>query len=364
MQSMTDFFSIADVFAKHQSELITSIQTLDAFSLGVHKQLRLREAAKAVVGGKCEKIYIIDDGINLGNLSDEVGGRSVFRRSVDWYSRRAEGNAASQDDAEFMRGVVIFTNNDLVKLGFQTFLQLRDAFPHNIYVVWDFDNHHWLECSLKAALLSDVYVPSHFDNLFLLSRFNPFMTEPINCGVVQWTYAFLLRHLSQMIDMPRSDEPLGRHTPYARFAYRQQVLLTLSQNLPFVGPCDTKFHSLTAEEKLNKWCEHKTHFIVPALNDLPIRAFDALITGGIPLIPRPLMGLAHLAGIGDDEAVYYDSIDIAEPRNLVNAANRFFDRAGERGMLTRIEKALRLHHLDARIAKIADAAEAMVLDAN
>ena len=90
--------------------------------------------------------------------------------------------------------------------------------------------------------------------------------------------------------------------------------------------------------------------------------FDALITGGIPMLPRSLTGLARLGDLRDDEVVFYDAIDIVEPQQVVAKANRLYESQGTAGKLNRIQRALKMHHLDARIRRITTIGTAYVRD--
>jgi hypothetical protein len=90
--------------------------------------------------------------------------------------------------------------------------------------------------------------------------------------------------------------------------------------------------------------------------------FDALVTGGIPILPRSLMGLTRLSGLQDDEAVYYDAIDIVKPDAIVSKANRLYDRLGMEGKMARVQRALSRHHLDSRISQIAGIGTKIIRD--
>ena len=43
-------------------------------------------------------------------------------------------------------------------------------------------------------------------------------------------------------------------------------------------------------DRLRQWCSHKAHWMV--MNDVPMRLFDALTTGGIAIMPDSLKHMA------------------------------------------------------------------------
>lgn len=350
-----DFFEIPDQLTAAQANLLAASDTFDFFAESVRKQHRLREIASLSRADGFSKIYVVDNFVNLGNLAETIGGRGVCKRTVEWFQNLTQEACAE----EFRNAIVLFTNNNLAAVGFDFFASLTQRYPQNLYLVWDFDNHHWLQCSGRGALLADIYVPAHYDHLFLISRFNAFTLEPTNCGVVQWRSDFLRNEIPNLLGRKRSDEPLGHHTPW-NFPYRLKVLQTFSTHLPHVGVCSPEFNFLSAAERLEQWTSHKAHVVIPVYNDLPIRTFDALITGGIPILPRSLQAWARFSGITEEEAVFYDALDIVAPAGLVQAANALFDATGMVGMLSRIEKAHRMYHVDARVSSMVERSEKLV----
>lgn len=75
------------------------------------------------------------------------------------------------------------------------------------------------------------------------------------------------------------------------FWHLNRVISTLSRAFSSIGFSIESFHGRSKEDRLQEWCSHKRHWIMPVLNDVPIRIFDALLTGGSPTVPESMRSL-------------------------------------------------------------------------
>lgn len=257
----------------------------------------------------------------------------------------------------FENSIVILSNNNvMVNNNLDKFITLYLKSPSSIFAIWDFDNHHWFALSGMLAAVSDLYVPTHADNLEPLSRYNNIMAGPVTSGVIQWPKEFLEENLDIITKTERSNDPLGTHIEYPQFPLRMKNLKTLHRTLPSVKLVDGSYHSRSMIDRFTEWCSHKSHWIVPVLNDAPIRIFDALITGGIPIVPRSLKYHRDVINLWD-HVVFYDYEDIQAPWEITNKANQMFDSAGEQGVLDRHRLICYNHHVDNRVETILKAIE-------
>jgi len=94
------------------------------------------------------------------------------------------------------------------------------------------------------------------------------------------------------------------------------------------------------------------HWVAPVLNDLPIRFFDALITGGIPIVPSGLKPYIDSLQIPDKFYATYSPLDILNPADLLASQNERFEQLGETGVLERHVFALEHFHIDVIAAKL------------
>lgn len=340
----------------------------------------------------------INNAANMGNqLAQMVGGISAFTQSDLLYNIVLGKNARNRQlkenfsknfsgkvyltehifhavrlkpqnaNIEFFRvddvgptienSIVILSNNNVMVNGdLNKYFNLYMNSPSSIFVIWDFDNHHWLSLSSVLAMGSDLYVPTHGDNLEALSRFNNIMAGPVPSGVIQWTKEFLTENLKVITDTTRTNEPLGTHIEYPQFINRQKILKLLNRNLLNVKLVDGSYHGRDMMDRFTEWCSHKAHWIVPVLNDTPIRVFDALITGGIPILPRSIKYHKDVVDL-HDHVLFYDYEDVQNPLPITEKANNLFDERGIQGILDRHQKVLYNYHVDNRVETILKAVQ-------
>ena len=249
--------------------------------------------------------------------------------------------------------MLIINNSDFLDVTtLLRYLELYLACDNTVFVVWDFDNHHRLKVSKLCAAHSDLYVPAHPDNLYMLSRYNSTLGAPVPGATVQWSQKFLADHLPYMIQAERSSDPLGKHFFTDAFKYRNQVVNTLGDHYTSIGFSEWGFHGRSREDRLKEWTTHKAHWIVPVLNDIPIRIFDALVTGGIPIVPESLRFQPPVDTIARHHIVFYGPDDILHPHPLVARANALFDEGGRAQLVQRHLFALNHHLANSRIQKI------------
>lgn len=255
-------------------------------------------------------------------------------------------------DEPFVDSIVILSNNNvMVDNTLNKYIQLWLASPTSIFVVWDFDNHHWFSLSSMLAACSDLYVPTHSDNLEPLSRYNNIMMGPVSSGVIQWSKEYLRKHFEMIQDNERSDEPHGTHIDYPQFPYRNKNLKLLAQKMPKVKLVDGSYHSRDQLDRLTEWCSYKVHWIVPVLNDAPIRIYDALITGGIPIVPRSIKYHRDIIDL-QQWMLFYDYEDIQNPLTITEKGVNIFNMGGKDGVITRHLIAIEKHHVDDRVKTI------------
>lgn len=326
----------------------------DEFFRLAHEKTRRRDHLSRHFSGRLPRRILISD--NLRHIAPRQAGVEVGYLERGFFQEEDPQRFADKC-ARLADCVVIVNNNDAHKQGVASgYASFYSACEHTLFIVWDWDNHHWLSLSSVLAAHSDLYVPTHHENHFLLSRYNANITDAIAAGVVQWTSDFLRGHRDEVLRQSRSDAPLGKHIFYASFEYRNRVVATLQPRYPSIGFSTHQFHELTPEQKFIEWVSHKTHWIVPVLNDIPIRVFDAHATGGIPLIPDSLRFTHWLADAHPDDVLCYSAADIVEPEAFIERACALFDRHGEAGMSRRFDYALEKHHGDVRVGMMLDAA--------
>lgn len=330
-----------DLPARQAGEYIQFAQGEAFFHLAVAKQGRLTALRKHFSQSGVRKVYL---SANLAGFDCVLDGVDVEVLEKNFFQETdAIRRAAKKTQLESC--VVIVNNNDAgapeARAAYADFFAECTG---TCFVAWDWDNHHWLDLSTFLAAHSDVYAPAHHENLYVLSRYNWLVAGPVYCSSVQWSRRFLTDNLDRIFQAERVSTPLGMHIPYAQFNFRIQVISTLSQRYSSIGFSSRTFHVRTAEDRLQEWSAHKTHWIAPVLNDVPIRIFDALVTGGIPIVPDSLRFLPPVSAIPRKYIAFYSAADIVNPDALVAHANRLFDEGGRDGIVARHRYALEYHH--------------------
>jgi hypothetical protein len=317
------------------------------FQLAFEKEIRVKKLVASFNGRK--KFRIIFSYI-YRNLAIDLPGVDVEYLPEGYFNIKSP--VEEEQKAAHLAGTIVMVNSGDAGLYGEAYAKLYSRCNDAIFVLWDQDNHHWLDVSIFVATHSDAYVPLHFDNLYALSRYNQVIMGPVAAGTIQWTSMFLREHLDTMVMQPRSNETLGKHVRYERFPYRNKVVITLNKNVPSIDFTSSQFHNRSAEDRLAEWSGYKSHWIVPVLNDIPQRLFDAMMTGGIPIVPESMRFLAPISEIRRDCILFYGAADIFEPTAIISRANAIFDEGGEQGIVERCLYALEMHHADSRIKQI------------
>jgi hypothetical protein len=246
------------------------------------------------------------------------------------------------------------TNNDIGE-SLPKYIDLYNNNPDVLFVIWDWDSQHWVYMSSMLALHCDFYIPATSENAFLLSHFNPFVIGPVFVGAHQWTRRFLMDNIELFFE-DRLNVPLGPHAFYGNFARRNRAISTVSKVYPSVNFGNHDYKVKSELDNLKEWAQHKTHWVAPVLGGVPIRVFNALITGGIPILPAFYKNLPEISILGNSP-LYYDVSDLIEPEMINQAAVAKFDLGGESGLIQRISNAIENHHVDGHCERIFNAIE-------
>ena len=335
--------------ARQVTELMAFLQTDAFFQLAVAKTVRWEQLKRYFHGRALNRVFL---SANLSGLECELDGYKIITMEKDYF-RETDVSLRKLKMQQLEGAVVIINNNDLAKPETRgDYLQFYEECLQTCFVVWDWDNHHWLDLSTFAAAHSDVYAPAHHENLYLLTRYNWLTAGPVYCSTVQWSRKLLTDSLADMLNTQRAAQPLGMHIPYSQFSFRMQVISTLNQRYPSVGFSSPDFHVRSAADRLKEWYSHQMHWIAPVLNDVPIRIFDALITGGIPIVPSSMQLLPPIRQIPRQHIVFYSPTDIVNAESVVLAAKEKFECGGSDGVVERHRYALEHHHGSASIREI------------
>ena len=332
--------------AQHALGVVGEVESDLLFSIACEKDRIFREKKQGI---QSVDIVVIANNTNFGNITTQNSFGPLKIMSAE------EFKATGSDGAliEMLKNcLVITTSNIFAEIGMARLGLLYQNLPKTIFAVHDYDNHHWVNNNIQAAIFSDVYIPSHQSDNLISSRLNPNIVGGIPCGTNQWSMEFLRNNAANITSCQRSSDPLGKYYFYEKFIHRNKAISTLAQSYPSISLLNNDFHSLTQNQKWTEWCSHKLHWIIPVLNDLPIRFFDALITGGMPLIPSGLVPFVKALNIPEHFYISYRPLDIIDSKEFVRKANVLFDFHGVEGIKARHEYALKNFHVDIIIERI------------
>ena len=316
------------------------------FSIACEKDRIYREKKEVI---ETLRTVVIANPINFGNISNINRYGEIKILSTETIKNLANDDSLLRDLAN---SLVITTSNIFSEIGFERLGALYYQLPKTIFAIHDYDNHHWIPNNIQATIFADVYVPSHQDEYLLSSRLNPNIVGGIPCGSSQWTREFINNHAKELVSCLRSKEPLGKYYFFKKFLHRNKCIATLEKIYPSISIANCDFHALTQKQKWDEWSSYRLHWIIPVLNDLPIRFFDALITGGLPLVPGGLKPFIVALDIPEHFYLTYGPLDILNPEALVSRANNVFDTRGASGIIERHQYAMKNFHVDAIIEKI------------
>jgi hypothetical protein len=337
---------------KQMNSLVLAAEDESLFDIAFYKHRQKQEKIRYFSGRSLDKCIVITNTTNLGNVSSHIDGKPVTRIEEDVMVQLAvsdPSNFAVLEDA-----LVIMTNNNVAKVGPQQMAHLISQTPRTLYAIHDFDNHHWHDLSVQNACLADIYAPAHMSDYAEAARINPSILFGAPCGTIQWTREFLLERQVDITSSQRSASPLGMHSFYSKFKYRNSVLATVGKHFPEVGLLTKDFHGRTPEDRWNEWVSYELHWIAPVFNDLPIRFFDALVSGGLPLVPTGIVPYLDALRIPPEFYGVYGAADLINCEEFAQKMHEKFLRGGKEGMLHRFLFALDHYHVDAIIKKIWD----------
>lgn len=335
--------SAEHVPTKSIEALVDHFQHERFYDLAVTQETRKRKLKAHFAQGFAGRVFMTRR--TLGRVEAPLHGLDIH------YIEEGAWQSLCGDPA--LQGAIVLTNNnDIVQdSSLDSYLEFFQSAEETIIAVWDFDNHHWYPMSTFLAAHSDMYIPTHPDYFSLLSRYNRTIAGPISSGVIQWSQSYLRENFDNIVLATRSDTPLGTHIFYDKFKFRNQVVITLGGQNPSVGFVTAGFHQMSADDRLRFWYAHKAHWVVPVLNDIPTRIFDALATGGIPIVPNTLKYHPEIDALAE-HMVFFEASDLPSPQLVVATANKKFDDGGVGKIIERHRLGTERHHARARVAKI------------
>jgi hypothetical protein len=313
--------------------------------------LKRSQIEKKVASGLFDQVSQIYLGEHLKKCQPLAAGRKFTPLSPDFLNN---------PEFQLPPGSLLFLTNNDVGQKLSTYIEFYNRNPEVLFAIWDWDSQHWIQMSAMLAMNCDFYISGTSENTFLLSHFNPCIIGPVFVGVHQWTRQFIAENLSRLLK-PRRNVPLGPHAFYGSYQRRNRALATVAKTFPSVGFVSHDYKHKSDLDNFEEWASYKTHWIAPVLGGVPIRVYNALMVGGIPILPSFYRNLPEVALLGDTPC-YYEVSDLIDPGPINNQAVAKFDAAGESGLIQRAAIALEKHHIDSRCEQIFITVEKLISD--
>ncbi len=228
-------------------------------------------------------------------------------------------------------------------------------------VLWSYDNHHSFANTIITHSIFDVIVPAHANYTDYLLTTPTILLPATPCGLAQWTPDVVMEGYEAFGNVERTDKLDGGYNLYFnRNAYRNAKIETISAGMPESNVRGVVFNEQrywqnSDLDNLKEWMSHKTSVAIPVNNDLPIRVFDALAAGQIPLVPGWLGGFDSIISPALQRSlpiVKFLDYDVSEIRRAHRKALKLFDQGGAEGIKRRRDYCLNTHTLNHRYEEI------------
>ncbi|MDK9721192.1 MAG: hypothetical protein OEL53_08410 [Rhodospirillales bacterium] len=222
-------------------------------------------------------------------------------------------------------------------------------------VFWAHDHHHSFAHYVMFLLKTNIILPAHFCRRDHLFAFNAFIGNTVPATTNQWPVEELERLTRQDETGPRSDDLYGGFGAYDVGLQRSIFVGAVMERLPQhalsirrIQNCDDPYFSLSSAQRYADWRHHKVSLCAAIGQDIPIRLFDALASGQIPIVPNSLTNLDWVISPQDQTKLGIETYEADDPDSAIAAWRRAlenFDRLGVSGIKDRIFYFLDNHSL-------------------
>jgi hypothetical protein len=264
--------------------------------------------------------------------------------------------------------IALFRSHQFWKLdGTYNFGHLIEAprvVPDCVNLVWLWDHHHHPELGGQMAMLADIVLPMHETAVDYLKLFNDYVFSAVPAASAQWgdprqVEAVFREHAAA----ERSNRLYGGFVAYEGYQ-RNQFIRRVMSRLPdhalvLRPPGEVRdiqhFDPATRRQRMIEWMGHKCSLVCALTEDVPIRVFDALLAGQIPLVPYNLNGFDRLVSPADQAALpvlRYDPYDVDSVEMAWVAAVGLYDRLGAAGAARRHRLVLDGHLMKHRVIDV------------
>jgi hypothetical protein len=286
----------------------------DNFEWLLFKNKRTKEKLDRLSNSHLKRIFLTSDYHHI-SLTSSSNDNTTYLNERDFLSLANEPS------------LVYLFNSNIGYIGPDAFIHKAISLDKCLIIIQDNDNHHWHEMTSICLRYSDIYIPGHPVNYEWYEKLSSYILRGRCVGTLFANIETLLsnRHL---VEQPRDDGPYGPHYKYDQFISRNQIIESLNKKFSNVFLRQRhSFEPIPIHDLVREWTKFKTHWIVPVGGDIPFRFFDALCTGGIPIIPATYVYYLDSLDIPRSSYSTYSVTDLEDPSMILREALLKFDYA-------------------------------------
>ncbi len=241
--------------------------------------------------------------------------------------------------------------------------RIKRESPTCLLACWMVDNHHIFTENQELCQKFDVIIPAQHTSVDYLYAGTAIVTSPSACPCVQWTLNEVTENFFKHLNVSRLNALYGgfrRYPHLPRNAFIECISTdVLNSDVELYSAEDQSrpecYLNWSADMQIENWMRYKTSVVVCVKNDIPMRLFDALVTGQIPIIPWDMVGLDAVIS-PEEQALLpilrYTKHTTDEVARMRDAAVQAFDRDGLSGILRRHNHAIERHMPIHRVRKM------------
>ncbi|MBR8826989.1 MAG: tetratricopeptide repeat protein [Gomphosphaeria aponina SAG 52.96 = DSM 107014] len=304
-----------------------------------------------------KKIMIISSAVNRFFYEKTEQDIQEYFKSRNFYLKLDNKDILPDIDiANFDCVIWLYTRQlelDLVK-------KIQEQGFRGLAITWSWDNHTDYNMNIQVAKGTDIFIPGHGFTEKIYRNNNSIIAKSIPLCTSQWTGEEAQEFFAIYGHKERSNKLFGGFTKYAHGEKRNVLLDQIIEQMPesqvfMFGVGNTSvYFDLTPAQRFEQWATYKVSICVPVKNDLPLRFFDALLSGQIPIVSEDIFDLDAVIPPYMQAmlpVIKFRNYDVESVQTAYQEAITRFDAEGIEGINRRhkfaLENHLFVHRLDA-----------------
>ncbi|WP_146178975.1 hypothetical protein [Limnohabitans sp. Jir61] len=240
------------------------------------------------------------------------------------------------------------------------------ANSNSVISLWHFDNHIAYFNNYKSAISCDLNFLTHNIGVpgYLTNPYSAVASHIPPC-TLQFSKNMIVEERYKRNSTSRVNKALFNYFDYPE-SPRASIIKNLEASISdvaefFITSTSNRgrYWDKSIAERYDEWANHKCTVILPLVEDLSTRVFDALATGLIPIIPENIRDLESAISVEDQQRLGIVRIKDLSPEHVragIATAISNFDQMGDEGITARtdfvINTALITHRVHAMVLEL------------